>query len=161
MRWRAASTSARSGTGDAVMARVYHGPPRAMSQPAMARPCQRSGPTAPQAATTNNHQSPARSGAHSRRCGGRLGCGESSGQGADATYLNSRMELRAGQRHVPWLKTIPPPEHPVAAKLWTPGERQLPAVVGTHNAQVCARIVNGLLWATTGGGGGLNRAARP
>src|SRR6266496_1150069 len=37
MRWRAASTSARSGTGDAVMARVYHEPPHAMSQPAMGR----------------------------------------------------------------------------------------------------------------------------
>ena len=37
MRWRAASTSARSGTGDTVMARVYHGPPHAMSQPAMGR----------------------------------------------------------------------------------------------------------------------------
>src|SRR6266571_1001006 len=32
MRWRAASTSARSGTDNAVMARVYHGPPEAMSQ---------------------------------------------------------------------------------------------------------------------------------
>src|SRR5260370_37537125 len=37
MRWRAASTSARSGTGDAVMARVYHGPSDAMSRPAIGR----------------------------------------------------------------------------------------------------------------------------
>ena len=32
MRWRAARTSARSGTGEAVMPRVYHGTRAAMSQ---------------------------------------------------------------------------------------------------------------------------------
>src|SRR6266487_4235705 len=32
MRWRAASTSARSGAGGTVMARVYHGPSAAVSQ---------------------------------------------------------------------------------------------------------------------------------
>ena len=34
MRWRAASTSARSGTGEALMPRVYHGSPATMSQQA-------------------------------------------------------------------------------------------------------------------------------